>query len=109
MKEIPAPLVKRSVLLSDGAWASISERAALESKSAAALCVYLLEAYVDLEEKPVYELPPGVAKRVRTLMAPVWLWARLRALKIQQRRSISDILEQLIRAYTGLALEKRLD
>lgn len=96
-------------MLSDEAWASISEQAALESKSAAALCVYLLAAYVGLEEKPVYELPPRMAKRVRTLMAPVWLWARLRALKIQQRRSISDILEQLIRAYTGLTLDKRPD
>lgn len=94
----------RSVMITHEAWAAISEQAFLERKSINELCVYLLDQYIAQAEKPVYRLAKSAAqgKAAHTLYTSNELWSRLRHLKGLQGRTISAILEQLIRAYTGL-------
>jgi len=95
---------QRSAVLSDDAWAELRARAVLEERSAAKLCEFLLGHYLGLEDKPIHRPPsnPG-QRRTRSIYIADRTWAAAKALAVRQRRTVSDILEQLIRAYLGLA------
>ncbi len=95
---------QRSAVLSDEAWAALQERATLERKSASDLCEFLLRHYLSLEAKPTFELPEGLQKRTRSLYVSDRVWAGAKAQAVLQRRSVSALLEQLLRAYLGLKL-----
>lgn len=100
-----------TLVISNEAWAAICEMAAIEGQSASQLCAYLLTEYCRVDEKFVYEV-----KHLRRLLncsphsvyIPLEFLPQLKYLKASQRRSLSDMLEQLIRAYTGLELGKRV-
>ena len=80
----------------------------LESTSASEICERLLSHYLALDEKPPqYELPPEIKTRKRSVYITKPTWAAARAQKVWERRSISAILEQLLRAYLGLDLGSR--
>jgi hypothetical protein len=97
--------VQHSVKISDEAWAATLERAELESTTASEICERLLKHYLALEAKPPRYLPPsGVARCKRSVYVTRPVWAAARAQKVQERRSISVILEQLLRGYLGLDL-----
>lgn len=96
---------QRSVKLSDEAWAAALERAELEDTSASEICERLLQHYLALDEKPPrHELAPDAITRKRSVYITKPTWAAARAQKVWERRSISAILEQLLRAYLGLEL-----
>jgi hypothetical protein len=97
--------VQRSVKLSDEVWAATLERAELEGTTASKMCERLLRHYLVLEEKPSrYLLASGAVRRKRSVYVSRPIWAAAKAQKVQERRSISDILEQLLRGYLGLDL-----
>ena len=102
--------VQHSVKLTDEAWAATLERAELESTTASEICERLLRHYLVLEEKPPQYLPPSDAtRRKRSVYVTRPIWAAAKAQKVQERRSISAILEQLLRGYLGLDLELPVD
>jgi hypothetical protein len=95
--------VQRSVVLSDEAWAAALERAELEDTSASEICERLLRHYLALDEKPPQcVLSPEITPRKRSVYITKPTWAAARAQKVWERRSVSAILEQLLRAYLGL-------
>ncbi|MCA9991304.1 MAG: hypothetical protein KDE29_09895 [Anaerolineales bacterium] len=102
--------VQHSVKLTDEAWAATLERAELESTTASEICERLLKHYLALEEKPARYLPPsGVTRRKRSVYVTRPVWAAARAQKVQEQRSVSAILEQLLRGYLGLDLGRPVD
>ena len=102
--------VQHSVKLSDEAWAATLERAELESTTASEICERLLKHYLALEEKPLrYALLPDVVTRKRSVHITRPTWAAARAQKVYEQRSISAILEQLLRGYLGLDLGSPAD
>jgi len=81
------------------------ERAELERTTASEICERLLRHYLALEEKPSrYMLPAHVTRRKRSVYVTRPIWAAAKAQKVQEQRSISAILEQLLREYLGLDL-----
>ncbi|NKQ35710.1 MAG: hypothetical protein HF973_08860 [Chloroflexi bacterium] len=102
--------VQHSVKLSDEAWAATLERAELEGTTASEICERLLKHYLALEKKPPrYLLPSGAARRKRSVYVTRPVWAAAKAQKVQERRSVSAILEQLLRGYLGLDLGMPVD
>lgn len=97
---------RTTVMLSDEAWAAISEMAAIEEKSTTDLCAYLLDEYVMDQSRIIYKVPKHswIKRSQRTLYVPAEIWPSLKSIKAMQRRTLSDILEQLIRQYTGLEI-----
>ena len=97
---------QRSAVLSDEAWAGLKARGVMEGRSASELCQFLLEKYLALEEKPVYAMPEGLQARQRSIYVSDVTWAEVKAIAVRQRRTGSHVLEQLIRGYLGLELER---
>ncbi|MGH2538063.1 MAG: hypothetical protein ACRDHL_11765 [Candidatus Promineifilaceae bacterium] len=105
VNEPPYQPIQRSVKLSDEVWAAALERAELEGTSGSEICERLLAYYLALYVKPPgYKLPPGVTTRKRSVYITRPTWAAAKAQKVQERRPISAILEQLLRGYLGLDL-----
>ena len=94
----------RTVVLSNEVWANTLEQAVIEGSNASSLCQYLVKAYLELEEKPLYAIPEGLKTRTRTLYLCDSEWAALKKEKTLQERTISEILEQILRGYLGLEL-----
>jgi hypothetical protein len=102
--------VQHSVKLSDEAWAAALERAELERTTASEICERLLKHYLALEKKPPrYLLPASVSTRKRSVYVTRPVWAAARAQKVREQRSVSAILEQLLRGYLGLDLGVPMD
>lgn len=102
--------VQHSVKLSDEVWAATLERAELERTTASEICERLLKHYLALEEKPPqYVLPSNVTTRKRSVYVTRPIWAAAKAQKVQEQRSISAILEQLLRGYLGMDSGKPAD
>jgi hypothetical protein len=81
------------------------ERAVLEDTAASEICERLLEHYLSLEEKPPqYRLPDRIPTRKRSVYITNPIWAASMAQRVREGRSISHILEQLLRGYLGLDL-----
>jgi len=98
---------QRSVVITDQAWSALQGRVVFERKSASELCEFLMSHYIDLETKPPrYELSDQQAemKRKRSVYVADPIWAASRAQAVLEHRSVSAILEQLIRGYVGLDL-----
>ena len=95
---------QRSVRLSIEAWAELHNRSVLEGKSASELCDFLLIHYLGLGEPPVYQLPDGLVKRTRAIYIADQGWAAAKRLSRLQGRTLSAMLEQLVRGYVGLGL-----
>ncbi len=106
--ETPPKTTKRSALLSDDAWAALKEAGALEERSASELCQHLLAHYLSLEKRPVYALPEELETRPRSIYFQLVTWGAAKAEAVHQRRSVSAMLEQLIRSYVGLELGPRM-
>ena len=98
----------RTIVVSDETWANTLEQASLENKTASDLCLYLARHYLELEPKPIYALPPCLVTHSRTVYLPDSVWAALKHEKVMQNRSTSEIFEQLLRAYLGLALGEQI-
>ena len=93
----------RAVMLSDRVWAALSEDAILQSKSPNVICDTLIREYLlrPLEGAPVVEYP-GLQKTQHNLRLLDSLWKDLRLRALQEGRSASALMEQLLREYYGL-------
>jgi hypothetical protein len=95
----------RAVLLSDQAWGALSEDSILQGKSPNVICDTLIREYLlrPLEQSPAVTHPEFEKKQHNLrLLDSVWKAFRLRAL--QEGRSASTLMEQLLREYYGLPL-----
>jgi hypothetical protein len=95
----------RALLLSDQAWEALSEDAILESKSPNVICDSLIREYLlrPLEDTSVVEYP-GLEKTQHNLRLLDSLWKDLRLRALQEGRSASALMEQLLREYYGLPM-----
>lgn len=97
---------QHAVVLTDVVWAATQERAALEGTTASDICERVLRHYLALEEKPPrYDLPSDAPTRQRSIHVLPTTWASTKAQKVMEARSVSAILEQLLRAYLGFPLD----
>ena len=76
-----------------------------KQKTAYEICEYVLRHYVNLaaEEKPPIVLTAG-SGRQRSVYLEQQIWIELISCKVRERRPISAILEQQLRAYLGLPI-----
>jgi len=95
----------RAVMLSNQAWEALSEDAILQSKSPNVICDTLIREYLlrPLEGAPVVAYP-GLEKTQHNLRLLDSLWKALRLRALQEGRSASALIEQLLREYYGLPL-----
>jgi len=93
----------RAVMLSDRAWGALSEDAILQSKSPNVICDVLIREYLlrPLEGALVMDYP-GLEKTQHNLRLLDSLWKALRLRALQEGRSASALIEQLLREYYGL-------
>jgi hypothetical protein len=106
------PVNQRKAMLTDMVWAALLEQSALEDTSASALCEYVLRHYLNLpdDEKPPILIASVAQTAVqRTIYIKKPLWATAKGRKVMERRSISAILEQQLRAYMGLDMPESKD
>jgi hypothetical protein len=94
---------EHKVVLPDEVWSETLIQATLEQKTASAICEYVLRHYVNLpaEERPPIRLTTG-SGRQRSIYIEQPVWIELITLKVKERRPISAILEQQLRAYLGM-------
>lgn len=93
---------QHAVVLSGEVWAATQERAVLERTTASEICERLLSHYLSLDEKPPHgELPADIQTKQRSIHARPTTWATAKAQKVLVGRPVSEILEQLLRAYQG--------
>ena len=94
---------EHKVVLPDEVWSETLIQATLEQKTASEVCDYVLRHYVSLpaEDKPPILLTSG-SGRQRSVYLDQQIWIELITCKVRERRPISAILEQQLRAYLGL-------
>jgi hypothetical protein len=98
---------EHKVMLPDEVWGETLVQAALERKTASEICEHVLSYYATIaaEEKPPILLTAG-SGRPRSVYLSQEVWLELLTCKVRERRPISAILEQQLRAYLGLPLPK---
>jgi hypothetical protein len=96
---------EHKVVLPDEVWSETLIQATLEQTTASAVCEYVLRHYVTLspEERPPVLITSG-SGRQRSVYLEQEVWIALISCKVRERRPISAILEQQLRAYLGLEL-----
>jgi hypothetical protein len=97
-------LPEHKLKLSDEVWQETMVRAVMEEKSASEICAHVLRHYVALEDKPpvhVRSVPEG---SLHSVFLEKTTWAELMRCRIIEKRAVSAILEQQLRAYLGLSL-----
>ena len=97
-------LPEHKLKLSDEVWQETMVRAVMEEKSASEICAHVLRHYVDLENKPpvhIHNVPEG---SLHSVFLEKTTWAELIRCRVKERRPVSAILEQQLRAYLGLPL-----
>jgi hypothetical protein len=94
---------EHKVVLPDEVWSETLIQARLEQKTASEICEYVLRYYTQLsvEERPAILLPRASGQQ-RSIYIEQQVWLDLITCKIKERRPISAILEQQLRAYLGL-------
>ncbi len=103
--ELKFPRRQRSAMLSDEVWAALRRRAVVEHRSASVICEKVLAHYLSLDEKP--EKPStleDLETRKRSVHVTDPIWSDARAQAVMERRSVSEMLEHLLRAYLGLEI-----
>jgi hypothetical protein len=96
---------EHKVVLPDEVWSETLIQATLEQTTASAICEYVLNHYTNLapEDRPPI-LITGGSGRQRSVYLGQEVWIELITCKVRERRPISAILEQQLRAYLGLEL-----
>jgi predicted CopG family antitoxin len=100
------------LMITDDAWAALLQHADIEGYSASNLCEYLMAKYAEMEAPPIFAMPADLERKSRKKGRTIYLndsvWNDFLGIKVYQGRSISEIVEQLVRAYTGLPLGDQL-
>jgi hypothetical protein len=97
-------LPEHKLKLSDEVWQETVVRAVMEEKSASEICAHVLRHYVDLENKPPIRLRSTLEGNLHSVFLEKTTWAELMRCRVIEKRPISAILEQQLRAYLGLPL-----
>lgn len=98
---------QRSVIITEEAWTALLEHSVRVRQSASLVCRKLLTSYLALQQKPpLYEPDQEWPRARRSVYVPDALWEETRLEMIQQKHSVSKLLEQLIRQHLGLDLGK---
>ena len=94
---------EHKVVLPDEVWSETLVQAVLEQKTASKICEYVLRHYLALpdEERPPIQVT-AASGRPRSVYIEREVWLELITRKVRERRPISAILEQQLRAYLGL-------
>lgn len=99
-------------MITDDAWAALLQRADREGYTASNLCEILMMQYAKMESLPIFEMPgaldDGFRRKGRTVYISDAIWNEFLGIKVYQSRSISEIVEQLVRSYLGLPLGDRV-
>ena len=96
---------QHKLVLSNEVWARTRERSILESKTASDICEYVLRHYLklsDADRPPIVLTQTSESGQPRTVYIDKIIWAEAMGLKVVEKRPISAILEQQLRAYLGL-------
>lgn len=100
---------EHKLAVSEEVWQETVVRAVLEEKSALAICAHALQHYVDLDEEerpPVLIRAGAQERRLHSIFLDKVTWAKLMGRRVAEKRPVSAILEQQLRAYLGMELPK---
>lgn len=97
-------LPEHKLKLSEEVWRETMIRAALEEKSASEICAHVLRHYVGFENKPPIHIRRAPEGSLHSVFLEKTTWAELMGCRVTERRPISAILEQQLRAYLSLPL-----
>lgn len=97
-------LPEHKLKLSEEVWRETMIRAALEEKTASEICAHVLRHYVGLENKPPIYIRRAPEGSLHSIFLEKPTWAELMGCRVTERRPISAILEQQLRAYLSLPL-----
>ena len=98
-----AELSEHKLKLSDEVWEETRVRAVLEEKPAYEICAHVLTHYIELEEKPPIQLTSAPTKgSLHSVYLDKFTWAELIRCRVSEKRPISAILEQQLRAYLAM-------
>jgi hypothetical protein len=103
LSQAMSDLPEHKLKLSDEAWQENMGRAVMEEKPASERCAHVLRHYAALEGKlPVYirSVPEG---SLHSVFLEKDTWAELMRRRVIEKRPVSTILEQQLRAYLGLS------
>src|SRR5215207_47475 len=100
MSQLPEHKLK----LSDEVWRETRVRAVIEEKSASELCAHVLRHYVTLENKPPIQIHSAPQGSLHSVFLEKTAWAELLGCRVTERRPVSAILEQQLRAYLALPI-----
>lgn len=98
---------EHKLAVSEETWQETVVRAVLEEKSASAICAHVLQHYVEMdeEERPPIRIRTGAQEgRLHSVFVDKLTWAKLMGCRVAEKRPISAILEQQLRAYLGMEL-----
>ena len=94
---------EHKVVLPDEVWSETLVQAVLEQKTASEICEYVLRHYLALPDEERSPIQVTAASgRPRSVYIEREVWLELITRKVRERRPISAILEQQLRAYLGL-------
>ena len=97
-------LPEHKLKLSDEVWQETVVRAVMEEMSASEICAHVLRHYVDLANKPPILIRSTLEGSLHSVFLEKTTWAELMRCRVIEKRPISAILEQQLRAYLGLPL-----
>ena len=97
-------LPEHKLKLSDEVWRETMVRAVIEEKSASEICAHVLRHYAGLENKPPIHIRSVPEGSLHSVFLEKTTWAELMGGRVAEKRPISAILEQQLRAYLGLPL-----
>jgi hypothetical protein len=97
-------LPEHKLKLSEEVWEETAVRAVIEEKSASEICAHVLRHYVQLEDKPAIHIHSVAEGRLHSVFLEKTTWAELMRCRVGEKRPISAILEQQLRAYLALPL-----
>ena len=98
---------EHKLTVSEEVWQETMVGAVLEEKSASEICAHVLRHYVELdeEERPPVRIRRGAPDgRLHSVFVDKLTWANLMGCRVAEKRPISAILEQQLRAYLGMEL-----
>lgn len=98
---------EHKLILSDEVWEETVVRAAMEETTATAICEHVLQHYVEMGDDirpPVYIHSGAPNGRLHSVYLDKLTWAELQRRRVIEKRPVSAILEQQLRAYLGMEL-----
>jgi len=96
-------LSEHKLKLSDEVWQETVVRAVMEEKSASEIAAHVLRHYIGLENRPPLHIRRVPEGSLHSVFLEKAVWAELMRCRVSEKRPVSAILEQQLRAYLGLS------